>query len=296
MKTASILPCNGYDTSDVNGGVGCPHSPGVCLKDEEQFLGECYETCSKLTSGAYPNRIGPLSCCKTEGAGCLNPLNDWTSGQLAVGGGAGDHNDETPRKVHPPLESLTEANPPAAHKKENKRRRVAAHIKPDEHMHDGNACDDAEEFFGSMCYTKCAILTDNKYPERKSAFTCCAEPSCGMADIYMMKTASLIPCSGFDVSSEDGGEACPHSLGTCLADEELFSGECFEKCDLLTNGDFPHRVAAATCCKSEGVGCMNPFNDWTKASFSVGGGAGDHDKHTPQRAHFPLTSITEATA
>jgi len=223
---------------------------------------------------------------------------------LAIGGGKGDHNDETPSKVHAPLKSLTEANPapPAPQKKENNRR-VAAQVKPNEHMHDGNPCDDDEEVFGGMCYTKCSILTDGKYYKRKSAFTCCAEPHCGV-NIFRMKTASLIPCSGFDVSSGDtggkysgdNGAACPHVRGTCLADEEIFTGECYEKCSLLTNGTHPNRIGAATCCKREGVGCMIPSNDWTASSFDVGGGAGDNNAQTPKSVHFPLTRFTEATA
>mmetsp|Transcript_12709 Transcript_12709/g.36525 ORF Transcript_12709/g.36525 Transcript_12709/m.36525 type:complete len:100 (+) Transcript_12709:1-300(+) len=70
-------------------------------------------------------------------------------------------------------------------------------------------------------------------------------------------------------------------------------GMCYKKCGLLTDGAFPHRVAAATCCKTVGLGCLNSGNDATSQRFNVGGGAGDHDPSTPAEAHFPLQSLTE---
>jgi hypothetical protein len=301
MRTASILPCSGFDTSKVNGDSGCPHAPGVCLTDEELFLGECYETCSKLTIGAYPNRVAPATCCKSEGLACFDPLNDWTAAQLDVGGGAGDHDGETPHNSHPPLKSLTEtkkkiATPSPTRGAVNNARRVPpTSVTPDEHMHDGNPCDDSEELFMGLCYTKCADLTEGAYMTRKSAFTCCEQPNCG-ANLFKMKTSSILPCKGYDVSSADGGTACPHAVGTCLKDEELFGGECFEKCSVLTDGTHPNRVGAATCCKTHGVRCLDPFNDWTAKSFAAGGGAGDDDSQTPQGAHYPLQRLTEAMA
>jgi len=110
-----------------------------------------------------------------------------------------------------------------------------------------------------------------------------------------MKTASLIPCGGYDVSHMDGGHACPHLPGVCLTDEEQFMGECFETCSKLTHGQYPHRVAAATCCKGEGLACLNPFNDVTKADFYAGGGKGDEDAQTPRDPHFPLKFLAANT-
>lgn len=175
-------------------------------------------------------------------------------------------------------------------------RRAPNSLKPHEDMHDGNPCEDAEELHGGLCYTRCATLTGGTHPFRITAYSCCATASCG-ANIFRMHTASIIPCSGYDVSSGTTlhGTACPHVPGTCLTDEEQFQGECFEKCSKLTNGAYPNRVAVATCCKKEGIRCLDPWNDWTAAKFDVGGGLGDHDAETPRRAHYPLKSLTETS-
>jgi len=164
--------------------------------------------------------------------------------------------------------------------------------RPDESMHDGNVCDDTEELYAGLCYTKCDVLTSAAYPHRSTAFSCCATDNC--ANIFNLKAASLLPCNGFDVSSADNGTACPHFPGVCLEDEEQFMGQCYEKCSMLTNGEYPNRVAAATCCKTEGMACFNPLNDKTAASFLVGGGKSDDDSKTPGRPHGPLKSMAES--
>lgn len=91
MKTASLIPCSGFDISSSAGKKAwpkaCPHLPGACLVDEEQFLGQCYETCDKLTNGVYKNRVGPMSCCDTKSISCLNPFNIKTSPSLYAGDG-----------------------------------------------------------------------------------------------------------------------------------------------------------------------------------------------------------------
>eukprot|EP00929_Paragymnodinium_shiwhaense_P062281 TRINITY_DN3109_c0_g1_i2.p1 TRINITY_DN3109_c0_g1~~TRINITY_DN3109_c0_g1_i2.p1 ORF type:complete len:342 (-),score=35.12 TRINITY_DN3109_c0_g1_i2:338-1279(-) len=200
----------------------------------------------------------------------------------------------TSTTIAPPLP----AGPPAplqakdieAPKYINKRRRP---LKPQEHMNDGDLCDDTEELYDGLCYTKCSILTGIPEAHRSTAFSCCPTSDCH-ANIVKMKTASLIPCHGYDVSSSDGGIACPHIRGECLTDEEQFMGECFEKCSKLTCGKFPKRIAAATCCNPDGnLGCLNFHNDDTNAKLNVGGGAGDHDASTPRASHFPLLYLTE---
>jgi len=182
---------------------------------------------------------------------------------------------------------------PAAAAPVNMRRAPRKSVLPDEHMHDGNICDDTEELLAGLCYTKCSILTNSTHAHRFSAFSCCETEDCH-ANVFKMKTASLIPCSGFDVSSADGGIACPHLRGTCLTDEEQFLGECYEKCSTLTNGTYPNRVAAMSCCNTEGVGCLDPFNEWTKPAFFAGGGNGDHNAETPRKPHFPEKVFAEA--
>eukprot|EP00928_Gymnodinium_smaydae_P055337 TRINITY_DN3890_c0_g1_i5.p1 TRINITY_DN3890_c0_g1~~TRINITY_DN3890_c0_g1_i5.p1 ORF type:complete len:718 (-),score=100.40 TRINITY_DN3890_c0_g1_i5:123-2219(-) len=299
MDVAGILPCSGYDVSSEENHTGCPHGAGACLSDEDEFLDECYEKCSILTDGRYPNRVAAATCCNTEGVSCTNPFNDLTSAKFDVGGGKGDGRDSTPSKVHPPLKSLTESahsngvlvttpGPDLA----NVRRRPV-NITPSENMHDGNPCDDTEEYFGGLCYRKCSILTNGEAPFRTSAFACCKVKSCTLA-LTKMKVASVLPCAGYDVSSEDGATACPHGSGICLQDEDQYLDECYEKCSILTNGKYSNRVAPATCCDGTGISCMNPFNLETDAKFDVGGGKGDGKKSTPSAPHLPDDSLTEA--
>merc|ERR1712232_887091 len=165
MRAASILPCKGFDTSSSNGKTACPHVPGVCLTDEEQYMGECFEKCSKLTNGVYPNRVAVATCCKTGGIACLDPFNDLTSPKLDVGGGTGDHDSATPHSVHRPLKSLTEVKntSPAPTPSANTRRAPPTKITPDENLHDNNPCDGSEELYLGLCYTKCAVLTGGRY-------------------------------------------------------------------------------------------------------------------------------------
>lgn len=174
----------------------------------------------------------------------------------------------------------------------NRRHRPTS-LKPEENMHDGNTCDETEELYAGLCYTKCSILTGFKDARRSTAFSCCPTSDCH-GNVFRMQTVSLIPCQGYDVSSSDKGKACPHIRGECLEDEEQFMGECFEKCSLLTDGKFPHRIAAASCCNPEGTGgCWNFGNDDTNAKLNVGGGKGDGDASTPRASHFPLKYLTE---
>eukprot|EP00929_Paragymnodinium_shiwhaense_P077636 TRINITY_DN39_c0_g1_i1.p1 TRINITY_DN39_c0_g1~~TRINITY_DN39_c0_g1_i1.p1 ORF type:complete len:277 (+),score=55.79 TRINITY_DN39_c0_g1_i1:85-915(+) len=176
----------------------------------------------------------------------------------------------------------------------NTRRRPT--VKPYEHLHDGNTCEDSEELYAGLCYTKCSVLMGLSAAHRVSAFTCCPTPDCH-GNLLKMKTASLLPCQGFDVSSADAGKACPHEQGACLKDEEQFLGECYEKCETLTEGKFPKRIAAATCCNPDAEGgCLNISNDRTMPRLNVGGGQGDADASTPAGPHFPLKRLTEAAA
>eukprot|EP00929_Paragymnodinium_shiwhaense_P074437 TRINITY_DN3809_c0_g1_i1.p1 TRINITY_DN3809_c0_g1~~TRINITY_DN3809_c0_g1_i1.p1 ORF type:complete len:345 (-),score=64.48 TRINITY_DN3809_c0_g1_i1:489-1523(-) len=176
----------------------------------------------------------------------------------------------------------------------NKRRRPSQPaLKPNEQLHDGNVCDDTEELYAGLCYRKCSMLTGIPTATRFTAFSCCPTGDCP-GNVLKLKTASMLPCRGYDVSSQDGGKACPHVRGECLVDEEQFGGECFEKCSILTNGKFPKRIGAASCCNPDGPGgCLNFGNDETKGSLNVGGGAGDSDSSTPRRSHYPLKYLTE---
>jgi len=183
---------------------------------------------------------------------------------------------------------LTASAPPAVQAEQIRR------IIPHEDMDDGNKCDDEEETYLGLCYTKCSVLTKGRYPYRNTAFSCCEEKKCGL-NIFKMKSASFLPCNGYDVSNANGGDgeaSCPHAPGVCLKDEEQFGGLCYEKCSIL-KPDHPNRVGPESCCKTNGVACLNPFNDVTLPSLGVGGGKGDHNEDTPHGVHGPLVALTE---
>jgi len=281
------LLCNGYD---VDGKGGCPHKPGACLLDEELHLGVCYKKCSILTEGVFPNRVAAATCCKTKGLGCLDIRNDKTSDSFAVGGGAGDHDGSTPNQAHLPMQSLTEAGDgvvitsSTTVKPASSQFVADAHFEPEEHLHDGNVCDDQEEQYGGLCYKKCGLLTSGAAPIRTSSWTCCKSRPCTLFNQMGSIGHSLI-CNGYDISATG---ACPHKPGACLVDEEMELGVCYKKCSLLTSGAFPYRLTAVTCCKEHGLGCLNPRNDMTSDAFNVGG-----DRHH-SKAHLPDEALTEA--
>jgi hypothetical protein len=163
-------------------------------------------------------------------------------------------------------------------------------------LHDGNVCDDDEEMFGKLCYKKCSLLTNDKYPKRSSAWSCCAggasgDGKCGLFDQKM----SPHICGGFDVAGNRSRGGCPHPGGACLDNEEVHLGRCYAKCNDLTDGEYPTRVAAATCCKSDQKWkCLNIMNVKTRSMFNVGGGKGDGDSRTPRSSHWPLRMVTES--
>lgn len=291
-KVGSSIICNGYD---IAGDGSCPHSPGACLTDEELHVGVCYKRCDLLTGGAYPFRSAAATCCKehTE-MGCLKLGASMTSPKFEVGGGAGDHDRSTPGGIHMPQEDLTEdvdattttstAQPPEQPKLEG-------NLKPKETMNDGNVCGDTEELFDGLCYRKCSLLTNGASPIRTSAWTCCESTPCDFRKVHKAEGIPVM-CNGYGVG---GNGSCPHKPGACLNDEELHLGVCYKKCELLTGGKFPHRSAAATCCKSTGISCFFPSNVQMSKNFAVGGGKGDNDPVTPATIHAPMVSLTESS-
>eukprot|EP00928_Gymnodinium_smaydae_P097112 TRINITY_DN8720_c0_g1_i2.p1 TRINITY_DN8720_c0_g1~~TRINITY_DN8720_c0_g1_i2.p1 ORF type:complete len:308 (+),score=48.53 TRINITY_DN8720_c0_g1_i2:113-1036(+) len=293
MKVSAPIPCSGNDVS--GDGSSCPHTAGVCLKDEELDMGECYKKCSVLTNGKYPYRVAAATCCKSSSPiSCMNPFNDDTSASFDVGGGKGDGDATTPAGAHAPLKQLAES-PGSKAKLETSAKKFkpkTSEIMPKEIAHDHNPCDSLkEEPFAGLCYDKCSILTHGKYPFRSTPWHCCHEKSCALNPLGL-KSNGLMPCDGYDVSGD--GKSCPHPPGDCFNDEELLVGACYMKCSLLTNGEYPHREAPATCCKVKGMGCLEPSNVKTSADFDVGGGKGDGNPNTPAGVHEPETSLTKS--
>lgn len=111
LSSPSLMPCHGYDIAGTREGKKrCPHAPGICLKDEELYLGTCFKKCSVLTNGAFPHRKAFATCCKAESLfQCLMPGEAKTDQAFAEGGGFGDHDPNTPSQAHAPMTSLTES-------------------------------------------------------------------------------------------------------------------------------------------------------------------------------------------
>jgi len=208
-----------------------------------------------------------------------------------VGGGVGDGDKSTPKRPHFPLVRLTEAKQASAGEAVREMAPLLVafpdDVKPQEHMHDGNVCDDDEEIYAGLCYRKCGLLTHGKAPIRTSSWTCCESHPCNPWN-EMGSIGTSVLCNGYDVA---GDMSCPHRPGSCLVDEEIHLGMCYKRCSILTNGEFPHRSGPETCCKADDLGCMMPWNTRLRPRFAVGGGDG-HE--TPRRAHMPQVRFTEA--
>eukprot|EP00445_Apocalathium_hangoei_P034561 CAMPEP_0203941884 /NCGR_PEP_ID=MMETSP0359-20131031/78191_1 /ASSEMBLY_ACC=CAM_ASM_000338 /TAXON_ID=268821 /ORGANISM="Scrippsiella Hangoei, Strain SHTV-5" /LENGTH=258 /DNA_ID=CAMNT_0050872521 /DNA_START=1 /DNA_END=773 /DNA_ORIENTATION=- len=152
---------------------------------------------------------------------------------------------------------------------------------PKENLNDGNICNDDEEQYGALCYAKCSQLAGPDHTYRQSAWTCCKQAQCSLANLFSCCKHDAGACSGFSIAGmQEGSAICPHAPGGCLNDEELFLGMCFMKCSVLTGGLYPHRTEVDGCCKSStGVGCMaeegakDGLNGMliTNSTFAVGG-------------------------
>mmetsp|Transcript_48374 Transcript_48374/g.103697 ORF Transcript_48374/g.103697 Transcript_48374/m.103697 type:complete len:376 (+) Transcript_48374:109-1236(+) len=157
---------------------------------------------------------------------------------------------------------------------------------------DGNQCADDEELFGSLCYKRCGLLHEG-YGVRTSAFSCCKAEPCGVFNSRL--TSMFNPCGGNAVGGDIMGGGCPHSVGSCLANEEASMGACYLKCGILTNGTYPFRQSDITCCKyREKWPCLDTNNTLTSVDFNIAGGAGDGLESTPGSAHTPMPELAEA--
>jgi len=162
---------------------------------------------------------------------------------------------------------------------------------PAEDMDDGNTCEDDEELWGKLCYKKCTLLTSGQHPVRVSSYGCAKSKS--FTDLLTGESVpSLIPCHGYDISGDEAGNGCPHDEGACLEDEEISLGKCYKKCSLLTDGVYPYRTSAMSCCKSSALAqCLTPSSVKMSNDYAVGGGSNSRES----RVHNPEVKYTEST-
>jgi len=228
------------------------HNNKVCGDDEELLAGLCYRRCSLLTDGRDPIRTSPWTCCQSRPC-AMNQRGSLGSHVTCSGYDvAGDGSCP-----HAPGVCLVD-----------------------------------EELLLGVCYKKCSLLTEGKYPHRMTPMTCCERSGLSCLDFRNDYTSKEFAVGG--------GESGP---GACLQDEELLMGTCYKKCNLLTGGRYPHRITAATCCKAErrlphrtgGVwhlGCLDPWQDETRVAFNT---PGEAPRTTPAHghAHLPLETPAE---
>lgn len=275
-KVGSTFVCNGFDVDRTG---RCPHKPGACLVNEEFFLGTCYKQCQLLTQGRFPNRVGPATCCMSNDLlGCLDIRNDVTRAAYNVGGGAGDHDSSTPGESHAPILNLTEIMPstPITF--------APATLAPGTGGHSAvsvfgkGRCEANEELYAGLCYKRCELLTAGQYPIRTSSWTCCASHPCGLSNQKGALGRAMV-CNGFDVGGAGAikfGDdfPCPHAPSSCTPEEEEAFGFCYKKCSILTDGKFPYRLTAATCCAEAHLrACLDIRKVETSSAFNVGAAA-----------------------
>lgn len=163
------LPIADESANASSGSAAAATVASQCEDGEEKFLGECYKPCSVLTDGQFPSRFAPNGCCKELSLSCLNPADARLSMPWPGHGMMVGGDGKAP---HPPGE-----------------------------------CDPNEEAILGLCYKKCSILSQDKYPIRIASNTCCSEHPC--TNLLHLKTMGL-GCNGFGVGGGAMGHECPH--------------------------------------------------------------------------------------
>jgi len=107
-----------------------------CPEGEEVHVGLCYKTCESITEGVYPIRTSAFTCCKEEPCSFFNS------------------------KFSNPIYFCSGMDVGESHGK-----KVCPYPAGD--------CMRNEELEFGVCYKRCGLLTDWKYPFRMGATSCC---------------------------------------------------------------------------------------------------------------------------
>lgn len=113
-----------------------------CLEDEELYAGLCYKQCSVMTNGMYPIRTSTWTCCANQPCGISNQKGSVGSTLACSGFGIGGSGAFNLGKL------------PCPHKP--------------------RACNETEDEVMGMCYASCGSLTNDRFPHRLTAYTCCS--------------------------------------------------------------------------------------------------------------------------
>lgn len=134
-------------------------------------------------------------------------------------------------------------------------------------------CNEDEELHDSLCYKRCAILTEGREPVRVSAFQCCAHEAPCTGELDIEPTL----CGGYAVGGSASGNGCAREPARCLQSEEFEGGLCYMRCSLLTYGVLPFRSTSDSCCKSQSPLAMLELGACdTDEKYDAGGGTDSH--------------------
>jgi len=135
---------------------------------------------------------------------------------------------------------------------------------------DTDGCNADEELHETLCYKRCAILTEGQEPVRVSAFQCCHHQAPCMGELHVEPTL----CGGYAVGGSASGNGCARQPARCLQSEEFEGGLCYMRCNLLSSGLLPYRSTSNTCCKNNSPLAMLELGACdTDEIFDVAGGA-----------------------
>lgn len=203
---------------------------GACASDEELFESLCYQRCN-VSDSRFPFRTAACTCCsKSSSASCLNP-SDYKTDCVQFG-----------------------------------KARVPTFMKLPQLVSSSAACSvclTGEEYFLGLCYKACSIASGGNAFVRTGSCTCCDvqdeskaldcanpahyETNCGKYGVDFHGKSARIPFTSLtETEASRKGECNP-----CHADEELSYGLCYSTCANLTNGSYPIRTSACTCCSKQ---------------------------------------------
>lgn len=231
------------------------HDGNPCEDNEEPHAGLCYKKCELLSDGQYPVRCSAFTC---AGSHPCTLENQHFASEIP---GEGYDVNGLGGWPHAPGACLTD-----------------------------------EELFLGVCYKKCSLLTHGTFNHRTAAATCCKEEGWGCLDflekdwtnaafdvgggagdhdkstpgLFHVPIKNLTEGTGPltqapDIPSIAKSHFAPdddrHDNNTCEDNEELYLKLCYKKCSILTDGEYPIRGTAFSCCKEEPCGIINQQMD-----------------------------------
>lgn len=190
--------------SRLRGMVEYEEEGSVCEGGRDYWWGLCYPGCSGLTEGEFPHRGSGCKCCKDAGL-CNDPERYSYSCE--------NYSNSPSEPIGYPTLTVP------------------------------GDCNDGEELFGAICYTKCSVAFP-EYPYRIGACQCCNSPS---ATCSKTPENYVTNCSVLAVGLNNASGLHPPDA-VCDEAEDFIGGLCYDRCSILSDGELPIRRGACTCC------------------------------------------------